>query len=122
MVLKLSIVLEFKTIDSMFSLLLSMALFCGTGCVLITRSAEKVHQICNKKLQLQRIDAFEGDQVKLACSCKKKQTENESTESKVVTDKSDSLDITTWSFARTLSQLDDQLHFALNLNKVRYVN
>ena len=88
---------------------------------LIRRVEKDVHQTCRRTLQLQRLDVFEGDAVQLVCTCQSQSQNQNLAGRSVVTDSSDFLDVSIWSFARNLKipfRLND---FTFSINKVQKI-
>ena len=90
--------------------------------MLIRQTDTDVQQTCRGTLQLQRVDAFAGDDVQLACTCQNQlQSQQQTKRKNVVTDSSDFLDISAWAFAGELQDPIETYDFSFVINKVIFL-
>ena len=91
-------------------------------CKLISRRLESISQDCDQRtFDVQRVDVFAGDSVDLVCGCHRSHSyagnqQGVKLSSGAVTDKSNFVDLTAWTFSRQLSPFKES-YFALNRNK-----
>lgn len=89
----------------------------------ISRDLDSLTQVCDQpSFEAQRIDVFTGDDVDMVCACHESSQAAQNRQGMkftdgVVTDKSNYLDMTTWTYAKSFSPIKET-YFALHRNKV----